>query len=341
MCEEFVPGLVSVILPTFNRAHLLKDAINSVWAQTYRPIELIVVDDGSTDNTQKILDQWRQAHAEDFQFTLIVSRQENKGAPAARNLGLIQSKGEYIQFLDSDDVLHPEKIALHVGAMQRHLCYDYLWSYGVEVVCEGSMATFSWPFNGFSSEPKNSDALDAPPNAVFGLFRREACLLLGPWNETLVRYQDWEYIARACSFGLKLGVYPGMFYAVRIHFSGRIYDLGVNNASLKPLKSLINALQYAENNWHHTGREPLLGVRIGREYFKACCIASRNNENGLYRRLMNTALYMANPNIPLKIRIILFDLSRSFMGHKFATKIYLYGIMSKKVLFIALRKVNS
>ena len=110
MSEEYVPGLVSVIIPTYNRAELLVEAMDSVWAQTYRPIELIVVDDGSTDKTREVVQEWRKKCEADHQFALRYFHQANKGAPAARNLGLIESRGEFIQILDSDDYLHPLRL---------------------------------------------------------------------------------------------------------------------------------------------------------------------------------------------------------------------------------------
>ena len=108
MTAECEPGLVSVIIPTYNRARLLVEAMDSVFAQTYRPIELIVVDDGSKNNTPQVLQEWAAAHARDPRFRMRIFHEENKGAPVARNLGLIESRGEFIQFLDSDDLLGKE-----------------------------------------------------------------------------------------------------------------------------------------------------------------------------------------------------------------------------------------
>lgn len=97
-------ALVSVIIPTCNRARLVTDALHSVRAQTYRPIECIVVDDGSTDDTVEVVKDWKRAHNSD-QFSVRLLRQENLGAPAARNYGMEEAGGEYILFLDSDDRL--------------------------------------------------------------------------------------------------------------------------------------------------------------------------------------------------------------------------------------------
>jgi GT2 family glycosyltransferase len=114
------PGLVSVIIPTYNRAYVLGDALRSVLAQTYRPLEVIVVDDGSTDNTEEVV----RAFGDDVRYV----RQENAGCPTARNVGFTLARGEFIALLDSDDRWLPWKIALQVAFMQRHPDVGMVWT---------------------------------------------------------------------------------------------------------------------------------------------------------------------------------------------------------------------
>ncbi len=104
--------LVSVIIPTFNRNWCLMEAIDSVHAQTYTNYELIVVDDGSTDNTTELLDR-REG--------ITVIQQTNQGVSSARNKGIAFSKGELIAFLDSDDLWQPEKLAVQVAYFRHNL----------------------------------------------------------------------------------------------------------------------------------------------------------------------------------------------------------------------------
>jgi len=98
--------LVSVIIPTFNRAWILEEAVDSVLSQEFQDFELIVVDDGSTDNTWDILNG--------YQENVILVRQENKGVSAARNRGIGLASGELIAFLDSDDLWLPKKLSAQV-----------------------------------------------------------------------------------------------------------------------------------------------------------------------------------------------------------------------------------
>jgi len=105
--------LVSAIIPTFNRAQMAREAIRSVLAQTYRPIECIVVDDGSTDNTAAEL-------GKEFNDRIRLIRQQNLGVSAARNSGIRASTGDFISFLDSDDTWLPEKTEKQVGYFLKH-----------------------------------------------------------------------------------------------------------------------------------------------------------------------------------------------------------------------------
>jgi glycosyltransferase involved in cell wall biosynthesis len=109
--------LVSIIIPTFNRAALLPETIYSILAQTWADWECIIVDDGSTDNTEKIV----AVYAEKDSRISYHKRPDTmpKGANACRNFGFYISKGEYINWFDSDDVLHPEKFELQVNALEN------------------------------------------------------------------------------------------------------------------------------------------------------------------------------------------------------------------------------
>ncbi len=104
--------LVSAVVPTYNRAHYIAETLDSILAQTYRPIEIVVVDDGSTDDTEAVLEPYRDKAR--------CIRQPNQGLAAARNTGLLASTGEYVAWLDSDDIWNPEKIALQVAFLEQH-----------------------------------------------------------------------------------------------------------------------------------------------------------------------------------------------------------------------------
>src|ERR1700687_2315947 len=104
--------LVSILIPAFNAQDCISDTLRSAIAQTWERKEIIVVDDGSTDQTLAIA---RQFESQGVQ----VITQSNQGAAAARNKALSLSQGDYIQWLDSDDLLGPDKIALQMAAVEQ------------------------------------------------------------------------------------------------------------------------------------------------------------------------------------------------------------------------------
>lgn len=104
--------MISVILPVYNREHVLMRAVNSVLCQTYQDIELLIVDDGSDDQTRRVAEQI------DDKRVRTLYQCENRGACAARNIGILAAQGEYIAFQDSDDVWCPEKLERQLAYLQ-------------------------------------------------------------------------------------------------------------------------------------------------------------------------------------------------------------------------------
>lgn len=118
---------VSIILPTYNRAHCIRGAVESVLGQTYPHFELIIIDDGSTDYTAEVVKQYL------MDKRIIYVRQENSGAAAARNHGLSVRKGNLVAFIDSDDVWEPDKLRIQISVL------DALHAAGI--VCSDFSAT--------------------------------------------------------------------------------------------------------------------------------------------------------------------------------------------------------
>jgi|SRR6267378_4283950 len=125
-----VEGLVSVIIPTYNRAQLCKEAVESALSQTYHDIEVIVVDDGSTDSTREVV-----SHLDSRVRYL---SQKNSGVSAARNLGMQSARGEFIAFLDSDDTWLPWKLQLQVNVLRTLPSARMVWTDMIAVDETGS-----------------------------------------------------------------------------------------------------------------------------------------------------------------------------------------------------------
>ena len=112
---------ISVIIPTYNSAVFLPEAVESVLSQTFLPQEVIVVDDGSTDNTEDVLEPFRRR--------IHYIRQENQGPAVARNRGIAEAKGDLIAFLDADDVWVPEKTEIQVKVLRENPRIGLVHSY--------------------------------------------------------------------------------------------------------------------------------------------------------------------------------------------------------------------
>ena len=112
MNKNYKKKFVSVIIPSYNSSRYLSQAIESVLAQSYKEFEIIVVDDGSTDNTRKAVEK--------FKDNVIYLYKSNGGPASARNLGISKSIGEYIAFLDADDYWLPKKLKTQIDFIKKH-----------------------------------------------------------------------------------------------------------------------------------------------------------------------------------------------------------------------------
>lgn len=200
---EIVAGLVSTIIPVYNRPEMILECVESVLNQTYRPIEIIIVDDGSSDNTPAVLKQLAEQHSE-----IQVLHQSNAGPGAARECGRLVAQGEYIQYLDSDDLLLPKKFERQVRCFKEGLNVDVVYG-------KTERRDYS------SSKPLNSDLVAWKQTGEKHLTMFPAFLRHRWWGTstplysrmvsdkaghwlTIINEEDWEYDARIASFGGKL-----------------------------------------------------------------------------------------------------------------------------------------
>lgn len=195
-------SLVSVIVPTYNRAHLIVFTLDSVFRQTYRPIEVLIVDDGSQDKTEEVVRDWAaQQCVGDERFSLEYVRQDNAGPSAARNTGLRECSGEFIQFLDSDDILHPEKLAKQVTAIQRNsvdFCVCNYRPFTHDPTVQGPVVDFYRRSHHIEEFPAQY-----PMDTPAPLYRREAILAAGAWDESMRAGEDFEYNFRLVARGAR------------------------------------------------------------------------------------------------------------------------------------------
>ena len=235
-----VEGLVSIILPVFNRAGLVQEAFESAVSQTYSNIEIILVDDGSTDCTVGVLEKLRQTHPE----IVRVIRQENAGPGVARETGRRNALGEFIQYLDSDDLCHPTKVETQVAALRANPDCGVAY-------CKTREYRLGEPANDTPARQTGRHIATLFPNLLSGriwatltpLYRRKVCDEVGPWTD-LRQEEDWEYDARLAATGTRL-VWCAEFLAdVRHHGGERASGGSLHNSNLMRARYLAHRLVF-------------------------------------------------------------------------------------------------
>ena len=196
-------SLVSVIIPCFNNWLYIEQAINSIVNQTYRFIELIVVDDGSNQKTKDIL------NALSDKINVLI-HQDNKGQSAARNEGVKYAKGDYILFLDSDDFFEPEFCELAVERIKNNNEIKIVTCYSNIIVDENVNRVFK-PHGGTLQNMILS-------NCAMGscLIRKDDWQITGGYDESMrTGFEDWEFYIRILSLGGKVEVIDKILFNYR------------------------------------------------------------------------------------------------------------------------------
>ncbi len=174
---------ISVIIPTYNRAHIVCETIDSVLAQTYKNYEIIVVDDGSEDNTKEILKKYGEK--------IIYIYQKNKGLPAARNTGIKHMKGEYAAFVDSDDLFLPTKLEEQMNVFDQN----------PEIAVVSTMAELidddAHKLAGYKPQAFNSCDFKGILESNFvvmssTIVKKNVLLAVDMFDETLKTCEDWD-----------------------------------------------------------------------------------------------------------------------------------------------------
>ena len=187
---------VSIILPTYNRAHIIEKAIQSVLNQTYQDFEIIIIDDGSKDDTEKII----RGFQEKDKRIKYIRFEENKGAAAARNAGIKMSKGEYITFQDSDDEWVIDKLEKQMKIIETS-------SENIVVYCgfwriDGDEKTYIPDINisnregNIHKELLKGNFVDTPSI----LLPKKNLEKIGMFDENLLRLQDWDLSIRLSKY---------------------------------------------------------------------------------------------------------------------------------------------
>jgi len=201
--------MVSIIIPTYNRVEFIRQTVQSALGQTYPKFEVIVVDDGSTDNTQAVLAQ--------FGKRIRYIYQENKGQPSARNRGLQASQGDYLLFLDSDDIIPPNKLELHAAILEARPDFGLVYSGWQYINNDGDVL-------GEVRPNKEGLLIKDMLRRRFGLattgaavVRRDCFERVGLFDESLRKGDDADMWLRIANAGFSFGCIEQPLIQYRIH----------------------------------------------------------------------------------------------------------------------------
>lgn len=214
--EENEKYLISVVVPCFNYAHFLPETLDSVLKQVYQNWECIIIDDGSTDNTKEVAEKYT---AKDSRFRYVF--QENKGLPSARNAGIREAKGDFIQFLDADDLITADKFSVQISAYSRDDDVDIVYS---EYICflDGDKSK-TWTYSRvlFRKDPAYDFAsqwekkLSIPPHCF--LYKKECFAKWGLFDEKFIYgKEDWDLHLKFAIGGAKYLFVKGQMAVYRV-----------------------------------------------------------------------------------------------------------------------------
>ncbi len=210
-------SLVSIIIPAYNAVKYIKEAVDSALGQTHKNIEVIVVDDGSTDSTKKILEPYIAARK------IIYIYQTNKGLAGARNAGIKNSSGKYIAFLDADDLFLPEKVAEQVGILEKNAGYGVCYSDLLHFDEKGNVYHHRYKYpSGDVLEPLLRKQLINPLTVMA---RRDLFEKYGYFDEKLRRSEDWDMWLRWAHAGVKFYYLDKILARYRIRSADNLSSL--------------------------------------------------------------------------------------------------------------------
>jgi glycosyltransferase involved in cell wall biosynthesis len=218
--------LVSVIIPVYNGAKFLKDAIANVQSQNYHPLEIIIVDDGSTDETAII--------AQSFGDQIIYIYQENKRAAAARNTGLKLAKGELIAFLDVDDLWIENKLNQQIEYLDKNPDIEVVTGLLQRIVIDENKQIL-----------KKFDERLLNVNCSTALYRKSVFKKVGYFDESLKQGEDTDLFMRLRENNIKIGIIEEILLYYRRHQTNTTLNQDENISFM--LKSLQKSMQRRRN----------------------------------------------------------------------------------------------
>lgn len=242
--ESDATPAVSVIIPAYNASAYIKEALDSVFAQTFRDYEVIVINDGSPDTPR--LEQMLEPYGESLKYI----KQENRGAAAARNSGLRNARGEFVAFLDADDYWLPDYLSKQIDFLERS---------GADLVYSDALLIGDSPLAGRTymetapsrGEVTSESLLGYQCNVITSgvLARKKPILEVGLFDEMIKRAHDFDLWLRLAKHGAKIS------YQRKVLLHRRVLETGLTGDTRSGIMREINVLDFINKRGDLTPRE--------------------------------------------------------------------------------------
>jgi len=224
--------LVSVVIPVYNGEKYIAESICSVLNQTYQPVEIIVVDDGSQDSTAEIVRSFEE---------VVYIYQANQGHGQAKNTGMGAARGDYLAFNDADDIWEPNKLSLQINVFQNNPQIGY-------VIC--NVRNFLEPGTPMPEYMNKSEFEKGfTGNVTVALvISRSALEQVGIFNPQLRRANDSDWLFRAKDAGIQMGIVDEVLVHRRIHFTNLSHHRGIESQPVREMFQILRASIHRKTN---------------------------------------------------------------------------------------------
>ncbi len=279
------PATVSVVIPAYNSERYIADAIKSVLAQSFRPHEIIVVDDGSSDGTARAL--------QPFAGVIRYLYQENRGEPAARNTGMRATSGSYIAFLDADDLWAPEKLELQMAYFAAHPSCAFVYS-DMTTFDENGVIDPSVKVRFNITFPRGNIFPALFRETLFGsgsvVFRKDCIEKVGYFDEDFLVGSDYEmWLRMARHFEIGVVDQPLLQYRQHSHMSTRGLGRAMRNGVPWEVEALKKILRLYPQAVEELGAS-VVNQRLSRPYADMAHTWLRLGEHQQARKLFRQAI---------------------------------------------------